>query len=473
MKRLFKSDKYISFIEKSVVLYFGLFLTIAILFSYIYVNHKKMLDFYERGQALHKLSVSALLLSQENFHTQLEVYEVVSSPNKSRIEDFYKHEAIFLKLLNETYAAFSKNRHDVSAEMMQKLNELNNSAPRVQKHWHQIVKAVSQNKSTADKIKLLVEAERTFDKEGFNETIKEMIAIHLKEAESNDEKIYALVSQSSVTVVAGIFLAFLLTGVMTILYRAALQGRTHQLQLVHAGKLASLGQLSAGMAHEINSPLMFITGFNNRIRATLRKEKFASDSPVWNHLNDVESGVERITKIVRHIKDFARVSNNEVSLVSINEAIKRSFTLFDEQLRISSIDVKMELDQSSPHILADANRIEQVLMNLISNARDAMKDSTEPSAKVIWVKSSVVDNLIIIQFEDTGMGINPENMSRIFDPFFTTKAMGVGTGLGLSISVGIIREYGGMIEVDSHPGQGTCFTLTFNQAEKIPAANAA
>lgn len=472
MKRVFRSDLYISFIEKSMVLYFALFLTIAILFSYIYFNHKRMLELYERGRALQRLSVSALKVSQENLHTQLEIYEVISYTDQSHVADFYAHEKDFFALLEETYVAFSANHSDVSSAIMMKLKSLRESAPRVQKHWHQIMNAVAQRKSIEDKIKLLLEAEKTFDQEGFNDTIQEMIAIHLAEAEANDLKIYRLVSQSSVTVIIGIILAFLLTGIMTVLYRAALQGRTQQMQLVQAGKLASLGQVSAGMAHELNSPLMFITGFNSRIRATLRKRNFDPNSQVWDYLQEVESGVERITKIIKHFKDFARVSNNETSMVSINEVIKRSFVLFEEQLRLSNILVSSELDAESPMILADANRIEQILLNLISNARDAMKEMPAGAPRIISVESSTTEDKVIIKFSDTGIGIKPENLSRIFDPFFTTKAMGVGTGLGLSISAGIIRDHGGTIEVVTKVGKGTSFIITFKLAgaAKILAA---
>ena len=435
------------------------------LFIFVHFGHQTIQAFYEKARVSHRLSVQALLLSEENFHTQLEIYEVVSKPNAKRIADFYSHEKLFLKELDELYLALAQNQTDVSADVAKRINALREAIPRIQSHWDKILLAVEKKRPMPELIELLLKAEDAFDEEQFNLRIKEIVNLQLSEVERSEKEVRDMNRATRIVVMVGIVLALILTSMVTLLHRAALRGKADQLHMVQAGKLASLGQLSAGMAHELNSPLMFIQGYNNRVRSTLKKASFDLQSPVWDSIQEVESGVERITKIVKHFRDFARISNNEMKAISVNQAITRSFTLFEEQLRLNQIKVELRLSTLDPLILADANRIEQVMLNFISNARDALGGKQDANDKFIEVSTYATQYFVTIQFSDTGSGIAKDNLPRIFDPFFTTKPVGLGTGLGLSISAGIIRDHSGKIEVDSTLGEGTTFVLTFPRAE--------
>lgn len=466
MKQLIRRNRFLDVVESSLVLHLSLVVIVAGLFAYVYSSHNRILNLYEKSVDLHKISIAALLMSEENYHTQLEVYEVFVSPDKKRVDDFYLHEKEFFSRLDSTYIAFEENKSEMPANALSKLQALKERSPVIQEKWRQAVEASRRGMPIKDRIELLIESEKDFDEQGFNLTIKEIIDEHLKQANANESRIHKLVRQSLWSFAIGIFVTFLLICGVIILYRGALKGRTQELQLVQAGKLASLGQMSAGMAHELNNPLMFIRGFNGRARSVLKKSHFEEKSAVWEYLDEIDSGVERITKIVRHFKDFARLSSNELLPVSINEIIKRSFVLFEEQLRLSAIAVNLDLDRTEPIIRADANRIEQTLLNFISNSRDALNDTKGGFQKKITVRTFSEAGKVIVEFSDNGVGISEANLSRIFDPFFTTKAVGVGTGLGLSISAGIIRDHGGTLEVESQVGEGTRLTISF-PAEKF------
>ncbi len=220
-------------------------------------------------------------------------------------------------------------------------------------------------------------------------------------------------------------------------------------QIRNSEKLASVGKLAAGVAHEINNPLGGILNcLYNLRKGTLspnRQEEY------WASMED---GVRRVQKIVRQLLDFSQQHEPAFALTDINHVVDRVLVLTTHLFASNKILLESGFGQGLPNIMVDRHMIEQVLMNLILNAVQAMKDGG-----VLSIRTSVVEGVCLIEVRDTGSGIPPTVLSRIFDPFFTTKSEGEGTGLGLSVSLGIAERHGGKILVESEVGKGTTFTL--------------
>jgi len=185
----------------------------------------------------------------------------------------------------------------------------------------------------------------------------------------------------------------------------------------------------------------------------LVKETPSSD-PRHEVLKKIERQGFRASTIVDNLLNFARVSDIEFSEVNVNGLMLETLSLIDHQLRKSDVEVEVDLDASLPATLANGGKLQQVFMNLILNARDAM-----PQGGKLTVRTYQEDSQLVVKIQDSGTGISDENVKRIYDPFFTTKKAGEGSGLGLSVSYGIIREHSGRINVDSTSGQGTTFRL--------------
>jgi signal transduction histidine kinase len=212
-------------------------------------------------------------------------------------------------------------------------------------------------------------------------------------------------------------------------------------------KLASVGRLAAGVAHEINNPLGGILNcLYNLRKGTL------SPSRQEEYRVSMEDGVRRVQKIVRQLLDFSQQHEPEFALTDINHVVDRVLVLTTHLFAPNRIRLE-RIRPGLPHG-HDRHMIEQVLMNLVLNAVQAMKDGG-----VLTIRTSVVEGVCLIEVRDTGSGIPPAVLPRIFDPFFTTKSEGEGTGLGLSVSLGIVERHGGKILVDSEVGKGTTFTL--------------
>lgn len=235
-----------------------------------------------------------------------------------------------------------------------------------------------------------------------------------------------------------------------------------------AKKLAELGTLAAGTAHEINSPLQVITGMSDNLL-----QRLAQAEP---DLNRFRRGLEiihrngwRCAEIVRSLRTYAHASATQIEPNDLNTIIKDMLLLIEHQLKSwSGIDIITHLSPEMPPLACDRNQITQVLINLLTNARDAMPEGGE-----IIIRSDYDRDLgqHLLQITDTGQGIPEATRMKIFDPFFTTKQVGKGTGLGLSIVAGIVRAHGGKIEVESNPGQGASFTLSFPETDQLtPAA---
>jgi PAS domain S-box-containing protein len=226
-----------------------------------------------------------------------------------------------------------------------------------------------------------------------------------------------------------------------------------QVRLLQSEKMASLGSLAAGVAHEINNPLGGIL-----IYASLLMEDFeASKDPRVEDLQKIVEEATRCKEIVKSLLEFGRQTDSRFEPVDINKAMLDGLFFLEKQVLFHDIKIIKRLDQTLPLIEGDANQIKQVFMNMMVNAAEAM--SEEGGAFTITTGSTSDRSSIFISFQDEGIGIPAEIQSKIFDPFFTTKGVGKGTGLGLSTSYGIIQSHHGNIDVTSSPGKGTTFTI--------------
>jgi len=239
------------------------------------------------------------------------------------------------------------------------------------------------------------------------------------------------------------------------------QRREHELrdkqeQLIQAGKLATLGELTTGVAHELNNPLNNIGLFLGNVIDFIQHGQLDKQR-IMHDLRTAMQQVRKATEIISHLRTFGRVAPVSKEPVAINQVVRRALSLISEQIRLRQIALDLDLTEADPMVTASPIQLEQVFVNLLTNARDALTDSPR---KVIHIRSRVDGAAVIITFSDTGPGIPPELGQRIFDPFFTTKEVGKGTGLGLSIAYGIIKDHNGTIGVTTPPGEGATFTIT-------------
>lgn len=238
-----------------------------------------------------------------------------------------------------------------------------------------------------------------------------------------------------------------------------------QTQLFQTSKLATLGEMATGLAHEINQPLGGISLSAQYLRKLMERDKL-SPQAIESVLDDIESSVKRMSSIINHIRAFARQGTSEFTQVDINETIVAALSLLGEQLRLHQIEVVQYLGDGLPPIAGEPYQLEQVWINLITNARDAMDDKGDEVADRDYKKSVNIttaynqeSRFVEISIGDNGIGMSEEVRAKVFDPFFTTKEVGKGTGLGLSICYGIIESHKGHIEVESKEGEGTIFKV--------------
>jgi len=229
--------------------------------------------------------------------------------------------------------------------------------------------------------------------------------------------------------------------------------RELQAQLIQAEKMASLGKLAAGVAHEINNPLGGIMMYSH----LLLEDTPESDSR-WENLGKITELAKRSKKIVKNLLDFARQSEPHAESHNINDILEGILTILEKQVLFHNITVIRKFQPHLPEVMVDAGEIQQVFMNMIINAAEAMEGHGKLTLET---SSDQQKQWVICRIIDTGCGIAREHLSQLFEPFFTTKEPGKGTGLGLSICYGIIRRHKGKIEVESEPGRGTVFTIYF------------
>jgi PAS domain S-box-containing protein len=242
-------------------------------------------------------------------------------------------------------------------------------------------------------------------------------------------------------------------------------------QLIQAGKMTTLGVMAAGMAHEINQPLNVIQVCADFFLKMLNRGQPIEDEDLRMMANDIVASVERASGVIKHVRDFARQSEPVRSRVRINDPINDVFKVLGHQLKVHEVKVELDLDPDIPEVMAEHNRLEQVFINLVSNAIDAMDekaarpDNTDKE-KRLTIRSFAANGHVVVKVIDTGTGMTEEIKNKIFEPFYTTKKVGKGTGLGVSISYGIVKDYHGSIEIESEVGKGTTFTLKFPKAAK-------
>jgi two-component system NtrC family sensor kinase len=216
-------------------------------------------------------------------------------------------------------------------------------------------------------------------------------------------------------------------------------------------RLASLGQMAAGVAHEINNPLGGILLYSNLVL-----EEMDPDHASRKNMEKIIYQTERCKKIVQNLLDFARTPSGDMEPLRVNKVILTSLNLIKDQSIFQGIDVKTDLMDNLPLVMGDLSRLEEVFLNLFINAVDAM----EGRGKIKISSRISSTGMVKIYITDTGKGIDKSYLPHIFEPFFTTKEPGQGTGLGLSITYGIIQKHGGFIDVESEPGKGTTFIIT-------------
>jgi two-component system, NtrC family, sensor kinase len=227
-------------------------------------------------------------------------------------------------------------------------------------------------------------------------------------------------------------------------------------QLFSAAKLASVGEMAAGVAHEINNPLAIIHEEAGMMLDCLDPEFGQELDPedFRERLGEITNATIRGRNITAKLLAFSRRHDSAPEPTDLNEIIRRTLAMKNVEFKVSNIDLETYLAPDLPRILANENQLEQVFLNLLNNTRDAMPDGGR-----VTVRTSREGSDVRVEFSDRGCGMDAETLDRIFFPFFTTKEVGRGTGLGLSISYGIVQSHGGRIEVASEPGEGTRFRI--------------
>ena len=228
-------------------------------------------------------------------------------------------------------------------------------------------------------------------------------------------------------------------------------------RLLQAAKLASVGELASGMAHEINNPIGIILGRTDYILAT--QDGLSAEAK--EDLRVVRSQAERVASTVRSLLTFARPSPLSVQRVDLAQLVDEAVKLEVPRCRTAAVEIKCSSSGKIPSIQGDPDRLQQVLINVMNNAIDAM-----PQGGRLGISLANGGSQVVVDISDTGKGITEEDQARIFDPFFTTKPPGKGTGLGLAVSYGIIRDHGGEILVSSLPGRGSTFSIVLPAEEK-------
>lgn len=240
--------------------------------------------------------------------------------------------------------------------------------------------------------------------------------------------------------------------------------KTTQAQLIQSAKLSGIGEFVAGVAHELNNPLAVVMGYSELLQ--LRKH----EAKTGEQITLIHKNAQRCHKIVQSLLSFARRHQPERKSTHLNALVEASTEFLQYQMRTSNVDVRLDLNPQLPAALIDPHQIQQVLVNLLNNARQAIEEH-QPSG---WIRisTSFSGNWVRVIVQDSGPGISPAHLEKIFDPFFTTKEVGKGTGLGLSMCYGIIKEHEGNIAVQSRPGLGATFIIELPMTSASPAANA-
>jgi two-component system NtrC family sensor kinase len=240
--------------------------------------------------------------------------------------------------------------------------------------------------------------------------------------------------------------------------------RTQQLKAAHqkllqSDRMASLGQLAASVAHEINNPISTVLNFSMLMQRMVKDDGVppARLNEFRRYLSIVAGETGRVGRIVSDLLSFARRSKPQQAEADLNKVVKTTLALVAHKLKLANAEVEIDLQPDLPFVMCDGPQIQQVIINLLLNAAEAVQ-SRSPGR--IAIRTCADGDAVSLAIEDNGEGIAPENLTKIFDPFFTTKPEGKGVGLGLAVSYGIVHEHGGDIEVKSRLREGTCFSVT-------------
>jgi two-component system, NtrC family, sensor kinase len=239
-----------------------------------------------------------------------------------------------------------------------------------------------------------------------------------------------------------------------------------QQQLIQSEKLSAIGELISGIAHELNNPLTGVMGYSQLLQ--LRKDL---DERAKENLLKINNLALRCQKIVQNLLSFARKQKPERTLCDINDIIEKTVELRSYELQVNNIEISRELDRNLPKTIADAHQLQQVFLNILTNAEQAMLEVNGNGRLVIRTHADDTNTNIIAEIIDDGPGIPESYLTRIFDPFFTTKEVGKGTGLGLSLSYGIIKEHGGNIFAQSQLGEGSTFVIELPVIARLQEEN--
>lgn len=241
-------------------------------------------------------------------------------------------------------------------------------------------------------------------------------------------------------------------------------------RVIHAERLASLADMATGVSHELNQPFNVILMAAQMVRMWIKKKKDIDIDRLDRLMQDIETSVHRGSKIIIHMRQFGSGSSYQTLPLDLNRPIREIFDLLSQQLKAEDVKVTFELNEDIAPIKADNYQIQQIFFQLISNARDALKDRSRGLEennyeKHLIVKTATDENYhVTASIFDNGSGILENNLKKIFDPFFTTKEVNKGKGLGLAIIYGLVKEYNGTVEAESEMGVGSKFTLKFPPA---------
>jgi len=236
--------------------------------------------------------------------------------------------------------------------------------------------------------------------------------------------------------------------------------RRTQADLIQAGKLAGLGQMSAALSHEFNQPLAATKTYADSAALLIERGRAGEAS---DNLRRISALIDRMASISRHLRNFARKPEEKLSVVSFDDVMRDTLEIVDARLRAADAVLTIEMDSPPPVVLAGAVRLQQVLVNIITNAADAIEGLEDRRIVVSATRSD--DGRVVINVRDHGPGVPTAIRERIFDPFYTTKGVGKGLGLGLSISYNIVKDFGGSLSVTDHPQGGAVFTIELTSAD--------
>jgi C4-dicarboxylate-specific signal transduction histidine kinase len=247
--------------------------------------------------------------------------------------------------------------------------------------------------------------------------------------------------------------------------------RLKDAQLIHTARLASLGEIAAGIAHEMKQPLNVISITADLIKL-LHRNGTLNDDVLVSNLEKIRGTVDRMAATINHLRGFTRIDSANFRALKVAEIFDGALSIVGEQIRLDDIDVIQTIGDEVPRVTGELHQLEQVMVNLLQNARDAIEDRAREATaapgfpRLITLRARTSDDKseVYLEIEDTGTGLTEEVRERLFEPFFTTKDSQRGTGLGLSISMNIVQSHGGVIEAESRPGAGSTFRIV------LPAA---